>query len=796
MIPTNIEKKIIPLSNFGVDESILAHSPKETLIEHSNLTIEYLYKIFRAKNLEKVVDNLLKKIEKKNFDLLKEIFINSIYLHDVGKKNPYFQAKKMKNSKFKEYLNCSESSNHSFLSSQEFIEFYLPKFSNLERKTKEKFKFLLYSFSYSQAKHHSRLGTFEEYRRGEIYWNYLDRFDIPPFEFFILNRLLFSLLISSDYYATIDYMSNLKIDDFGLISKKDREDLIADFQNYIKKFSNPSGINKIRNQIRDEALENLKRYKDKNIFYLEAPTGSGKTLTSVNLSLYLLKSSENLNKLFYIFPFNTIVEQTKGVFDEIFQKLDVEVINSITPMKEIENQEEEETKYQKSYINRLFFHSKAIITTHISLFNILFGTTKEATFPLWQLSNSIIIIDEIQSYDNNLWWYIVEFFEKYAENLNIKIIIMSATLPKLDYFLEKRDNFIDLIPHQKRNYFFQNSYFKNRVEIDFSLLNREIDLKELEEFFIQVKGDYQKILFEFITKTRAREFYNQIRDKYDNVYELSGDDNRAYRKFLINKIEEKKAIIVISTQVIEAGVDIDMDLGFKDISTLDSEEQFLGRINRSCKKGNAKVYFFNLDNASIVYKGDNRLNFNLTNPKYREILKNKNYRDYYDEVLKVIKKNGEKFNGIISNREKFIQLVKKLNYREIEKEMQLINSQTFNLYFPFKIDISKYEGVKEFENIDSKFLTDGKLDGLKVWNEFKLLDTIQGFAERKYKKSIINSLMQFFTFSIIKYNSQKLPPYFNEEYRGYFFINDLKFITKDNKFDRRLYQKESRELFL
>ncbi len=128
--------------------------------------------------------------------------------------------------------------------------------------------------------------------------------------------------------------------------------------------------------------------------------------------------------------------------------------------------------------------------------------------------------------------------------------------------------------------------------------------------------------------------------------------------------------------------------------------------------------------------------------------------------------------------------------------MQLINSQTFNLYFPFKIDISKYKGVKEFENIDDKFLTNGELDGLKIRNEFKLLDTIQGFAKRKYKKSIINSLIQFFTFSIVKYNSQKLPPYFNEEYKDYFFINDLNFITKDKKFNRILYQKKSKDLFL
>ena len=157
-----------------------------------------------------------------------------------------------------------------------------------------------------------------------------------------------------------------------------------------------------------------------------------------------------------------MVEQTKGVFDDIFgSNLDMAMINSVTPL-EIENQEEEESKYTASYINRLFFHSPAIITTHVSFFNILFGTSKEDNFPLWQLANSVIILDEIQSYNNTLWWYMVEFFDKYASLLNLKIIIMSATLPKLDYFLEQKNNFVDLISQEKRAYFFQSPYFRNR----------------------------------------------------------------------------------------------------------------------------------------------------------------------------------------------------------------------------------------------------------------------------------------------------------------------------------------------
>ena len=781
--------KTTRLSNFGIDESILAHSPSETLIEHSSLTLDYYSKIVQSKYLEELIDNLIKSIGESHFELIKEMFIDAIYLHDIGKINPIFQAKKMNNPKFKEHLNSTHNSNHSSLSSEKYISCYREKLQPFKRLERYKLEFILYNFAYLISKHHGKLSSFEEYHKDDkevkIYQAYLARFDIPHFEFYILNKLLFSLLVSSDYYATSDYMADLKIDDFGTFSQTQKNKLKKKFDSFLENFGEAKGINRLRNEIFKEAEFNLLQNLDKHIYYLEAPTGSGKTITSINLALKLLNSDKRLNKLFYIFPFNTLVEQTKSVFDDIFgDDLKIETINSITPIKLEKNQEESETNYTQSYMNRLFFHSPAIITTHVALFNILFGTSKEDNFPLWQLANSVIILDEIQSYNNNLWWYMVEFFDKYAELLNIKIIIMSATLPKLDYFLDKKDNFVDLISSDKRDEFFTSHYFKNRVVVDFTLLQEgEIDIDRLEEFFDEVKEGYQKILFEFIKKQSAREFYEQIKNRNEDVYELSGDDNKAYRQFVINKSREDKPIIIVATQVIEAGVDIDMDIGFKDISTLDSEEQFMGRVNRSCKKKGSKVYFFNMDDVRKIYKGDNRLGFDLTREKYQRILRDKNYSDYYSDVLDVIKRNGLRYeSGVDTNIDNFSTLLQKLDYTNISKTMTLINSQNFTLYFPFLLDVSIYKGVKEFENIDEVYLSDRKLDGMKVWNEFLALRDIDSFIEKKYKHSHINALMQFFTFNIIKFDEKQQLPYYDYEAGGFYLVEDYgEFIDENSE---------------
>lgn len=801
-------KRIMFLSDFGVDESFLAHtsvhSASETLIAHSDLTLAYYQRIVASKNLGQMIDRLIQKLDSEHFLFIKELFESSVYLHDLGKTNPYFQAKKMSNPLFKKYNNETHSSDHSLLSSEKFIEYYLSKISQFtDRLIREKLKFILYSFSYHQAKHHGALGIFEEYRKDETnsksYMTHLDKLNIPNFEFYILNKLLFSLLVSSDYYATSEYMAKQKSDDFGLFSDDDKKNLKEKFESHIKQFQNPIGINKLRNEMFVEAEQNLLKNLSKNIFYLEAPTGSGKTITSIDLALQLLNAKPDLNKLFYIFPFNTLVEQTKSVFDEIFgDTLKIEIINSITPITiDEKKQEDEESEYTKSYINRLFFHSPAIITTHVSLFNILFGTSKEDNFPLWQLANSVIILDEIQSYNNHLWWYMVEFFDKYASLLNMKIIIMSATLPKLDFFLKSSSNFVDLISKEKRDYFFKNELFKERVFVDFSYLNEKMNFERLLEILDNQRKNSQKILFEFIKKQSAREFYNRIKDKYENVYELSGDDNKAYRQYVINKSKEDEPIIIVATQVIEAGVDIDMDLGFKDISTLDSEEQFMGRINRSCKKQGSKVYFFDMDDVEKIYCDDNRLGFDLKQEKYRVILKNKEFGEYYKEVLGVIQTNGLRYsNGLLTNYDNFSELLKKLNYKEIARTMTLINSQNFTLYFPFVIDISQYGGVKEFENIDEMYLNDTFLDGQKVWDEFKKLNEIKNFTKREFEKSKINSLMQFFTFSLLKFNEKQKLSYFSYEYGGYYFIQNHEEFIIDGKFERAKYLAKKDELFL
>ena len=232
---------------------------------------------------------------------------------------------------------------------------------------------------------------------------------------------------------------------------------------------------------------------------------------------------------------------------------------------------------------------------------------------------------------------------------------MSATLPKLSFLLEEKMRIPFLIID--RDKYFKNPLFKNRVKLNFEFLENEYEREEilniLESKIMEKYANHdKKIVIEFIKKQSAMDFYKKVLEKYpeysEDIFLITGDDNKFEREKIISETKniKRKGLLLIATQVIEAGIDIDMDIGFKNISILDAEEQFLGRINRSCKKSNCEVYFFKLDKGNSIYKDDERVFENLTleNIEMREILENKDFDKFYNIVLKELEIESKKLN--------------------------------------------------------------------------------------------------------------------------------------------------------
>lgn len=825
---------------------------KEKLEDHMDLTYKYLLKVMRHKNLDLIFANLEKAFfatgSTESINIWKELIINAIYLHDIGKINVNFQSKVMDNEKYKneKYV----SSKHSMLSACIYFDYYFNKLivSGLGEEDLLLLLVFLILNTYIISKHHGSLSVFEDFkdtfcldyktyhREKHIYKEYNKGLVIGPEEIdsifvlankktrqleeskmwncidiYIYTKLIFSLLVTSDFYATSHYKTNKEIDSFGTIngyeyffdiykSGKIHKNIDRYKKHLQDEEENPfatGSINLLRTQIFLEAEECLNKNKQQNIFYLEAPTGSGKTNTSINLAFNLIKTNPNLNKIFYVFPFNTLVEQTKESLDGVFEhhediKRQIAVINSLTPIKTEDIEETNEhilidghakkIDYEKSLLNRQFLHYPIVLTTHVNLFNYLFGNSKESVFPLSHIANSVIVLDEIQSYKNYIWKEIILFLKKYSEILNLKIIIMSATLPRLNELIGDDRGFVNLI--KDRDIYYNNPLFKNRVKVDYSLLNEEPEnmKQKVVDKIIDVSRDSNaNILVGLIKKTTALDMFKTIKESYEKhnikrqVLLMTGDDNKIERKRIIDKVNKETNITLVATQVVEAGIDIDMDIGFKDISILDSEEQFLGRINRSCLKEGSIVYFFNLDEPSTIYKGDYRKNNSVTlqQGEIKDILKNKDFALYYKMVMEMI--NEDLYRHDDKNIDKFrLKMVSKLNYTDITERMKLIDD-----------DKKKYQvflnRVIEDEN--------GELiSGEDVWNEY--IDTLRnnemGYAQKKVAFSSVIEKVNYFVYKVNKVNVS-----YQDVAGDIFYISDGEKYFTDNKFDRELFDKAS-----
>ena len=819
----DIKKYIKNIDNIYAHISDNESNKLETLFEHSKLSIKYTEFIIKEKGLNRILDNIEKTMFNKEtpsvvIDFFKEAMLNTIYCHDLGKINKAFQIKKMKN---KLYENVKgENSDHSPLSSSLYFDFYYEKLYAIYEEdiiTEGYFKILcniLVINSYIISKHHGYLNSLSHYIHNDFIDNIKRTFYDSSYEklykdiytkdifinldddkeiitsetarymynykknerkeviYFIYSRFLYSLLTTSDFYATYDYSTDNKIDNIGVF--KNPETFFDEFKNGAiykgmeahRKFlegeldSTPfsiNNINRLRSEMCLEAEKNLLNNLDKNIFFLEAPTGSGKTITSINLALNILTKCKDINKYIYGFPFNTLVEQTWSSLSEELKTVSnlesfMTILNSATAIKSIgENDSiDTNTDYDKSVLFHQFVHYPILLTSHVKVFDILFGTSRENMFPLLQLANSVVILDEIQAYKNSIWQEIMIFLEMYANILNIKFIIMSATLPRLNKFT-KSDSCIYLINNREK--YFNNDLFKKRVTIDYSLLasnNIDTDLFDLVISKLNSKEPYtDKVLVCFIRKDSAKEFYSKALEHYKNnndidIYALTGDTSKIDRKRIISNVKEtKKKVLLVATQVVEAGVDIDMDIGFKDISVLDSEEQFLGRINRSCKKSNCKAYFFNKDKASTIYRGDFRLNKDLvlSNTKMQDILDNKNFEQFYNYVLKDIETyKNDKSSDHLNINKFFEEDVNSLEFKKVQKRMRLIDS---------------YEQQTVFFNREITLQDGSILRGSEVWNKFKEIINNHSlrYSERRFKLSKIMEKVDYFTCNVQKWEN-------------------------------------------
>lgn len=853
-----MKEYIIPIEDIIVKpELFYAHCDRgngknpEILKEHVDRCYHYFEELWEHKNFKAVFENFQKELAPELSDegikLFYSLIVNVIIFHDCGKINPRFQSIKMKNTLKKwTTIDCLDGTKHSILSAAIYLDYFYEKIqeSLLSKDEKNMIHVFMLVNAYVISRHHGNLSRFEEFleefqpnrqladifscmnqgdfaevyhgpfckrdrhmmnmprQNTRIYHSFLEK-QSSHAGLYTYIRFLFSVLVSCDYYATSEYDNGIQMSAFGTIentefaTQYEQSERVKQIRrlNPESCVDDKKDINILRNRMFYEAEQTLLKNKDTNIAFIEAPTGAGKSNLAMNCSLKLL--DKNINKIFYVYPFNTLVEQNYDTLEKIYGQTDIfksiAVINSITPIplngtrKFWENLDKEENEkfYQKALLDRQFLNYPFILTTHVNLFQIMFGCEREAAISFYQLAGSVVVLDEIQSYKNVLWTEIMMFLQCYSRLLNMKIIIMSATLPKLDMLTGNHEKVVNLIENPEK--YFQDARFKKRVALSYELLYQD-KKTEMKELYAHVLGQAQKgrkLLMEFITKTSAEKFYHMLTEFGQEdlqIFCMTGDDNQIDRKRILREMDtadKDKAVILVATQVVEAGIDIDMDIGYKDISKLDSEEQFIGRINRNFKRKGV-VYFFDMDNESGIYKEDYRVDtaYTLRKDEMKQLLADKNFGKYYDYILKGIRKyrnDRKNENGI----EAFVDNVKKLDFVWISQKMKLIDKNDdwkMSVYFAREITTDTGEII----------------DGKQVWERYRelLSDMTMNYAKKQILLSEVKSKMSYFIYQIkidnsLDYNDRIGELYLIEDAEQYFEngrLNTDKFYSQGNLF--------------
>lgn len=802
----------------------------ETLVEHTELVMKYCYNLIDSNGLEPVIDSMIERYVSANINhgdtsdlvstFIKSAFIKSIYFHDFGKVNENFQVQKMGNRLFTTREN-GIGSDHSVLSAYIFISHLLSQIDTLPISGEG--KMLLYIvtvlFAHTILKHHGRISNPFDFAKSDrlidLLPDYFNSFRVrhiddtdklrnfisylgdlrealtsslnEQFAIYALTKLNSSLLSAADYYATNEFMIGMRVESFGQLDTDIKRKLINKIGNVsynkdaidnLDAYKNLSfndlvsiseeNLNKLRQKLVCEVLENLRHATGKRLFYIEAPTGSGKTNLSLIVLRELLSAKSDVSKVFYVFPYITLITQTLQTFRESLGLTASEVAEIHSKGSFCLN--EDDSGYgtnRRNYIDSLFVNYPISLISHVRFFDIFVSTEKEASYLLHRLANSVVIVDEVHSYSPAEWDKLYYLIKNYSEQFNITFVLMSATLPKIGKILidgHTQDEFVYLVSN--RNEYFLNPNFKHRVKFVFDYLKdwefsfdnlAQIVHESSEEYFLSNGG--VKAVVEFVTKKSAHRFFeevvgNRLFDGYEKLI-ITGTVLEPRRREIIDRLKAepigKTKSLVVATQVIEAGVDIDMDIGFKDKSIIDSEEQVAGRINRNAKKKASKLYLFNSGESKYPYRSDLRYKQKIPLPEYMRFLEDKNFDDFYQKVLNNINLDNQDIY-LAGNLSDFAEQIRSVNFEGAKRLFKLIESSSVAVFVPLIIPPSAFtvHEIRFLTSFDPKCFVSNGIDGRCVWNIYSgiIESRYADFLQRQIDLRTISSIISKFCFNI------------------------------------------------
>ena len=404
----------------------------------------------------------------------------------------------------------------------------------------------------------------------------------PDFALSVFIRMLYSCLVDADFLDTEAFMKNGQI-------KRDAgesiEILFQKLEKYVAKWllnKEIDTVNGRRTEILRNCLEAGKR--EKGLFHLTVPTGGGKTVASLAFALRHAVHN-NMDRVIYVIPYTSIIEQNAQIFRSILG--DENVLENHC---NVDYRDSEEWNPMKLAAEN--WDKPVVVTTNVQFFESLFGNKSSKCRKLHNIVNSVVIFDEVQMLPTDYLKPCVAMIEELVNSFEASVVLCTATQPALQPFFQSGIPAYELCPRLEEQFrFFKRTTFQNLDKIS-------------EEALIEKLSEEYQALCIVNTKKKAQVLYQAL--KGQGVFHLSTSMYPKHRKRVLEEVRRclnaGERCLVLSTSLVEAGVDLDFHSVYRQLAGIDSVIQAAGRCNREGKRSleDSNVYVFQFEEQERI----------------------------------------------------------------------------------------------------------------------------------------------------------------------------------------------------
>jgi len=408
----------------------------------------------------------------------------------------------------------------------------------------------------------------------------------------LIVRMLYSILVDADFLDTETFMNQ---------GKKPRGEyesinaLTLRFNDFLKRFYQPqTKIHAYRTEILHQCLNKSKQKP--SLFNLTVPTGGGKTYSSMAFALNHAISN-HLDRIIYVIPFTSIIEQNAALFKDALGKQNVLEHHSNFDWNPEHKQSQlvgyedgDENIIQKLKLASENYDIPVVVTTNVQFFESLFSNLPSRARKIHNMARSVIIFDEAQMIPRDFIKPCLYAVIELVTNYECSAVLCTATQPVIDILLPNRSTQPEEIAKNPKELYerFQ------RVKIE--SLNTITDNQ-----LINTLNGHDQVICIVNTRRHAREIFSGIQP--NNSFHLSTLMCAAHRSVTLlkirNHLDKGEPCRLVSTQLVEAGVDIDFPIGYRALAGLDSIIQAAGRVNRNMKSEKGTLFVFEPQSPAI-----------------------------------------------------------------------------------------------------------------------------------------------------------------------------------------------------